>query len=123
MSRKSLTEGQRIDVLHAHGGRCYLCGEIINLARGDRFEVEHPVPLALGGGDTAREWRPAHVACHLEKTREDHRRIAKAKRVAAKHAGTFPKPKHRLPGHKGHWLKRKVGGTVVRRDEDERRDA
>lgn len=113
--RRKLTKKQRLDVFQAHSGRCHLCGEEINLAKGGRFEVEHVVAFGLGGADDPSNWRPVHPACHVEKTRADVTRIAKAKRVKAKHEGTFRPARHKLPGSKSHHLKRKVGGRVVMR--------
>jgi len=41
--------------------------------------------------------------------------IAKTKRVAAKHSGTWSKRKRVIPGSKSHFLKRKISGETVRR--------
>lgn len=117
--RRKLTKKQRLDVFSAHSGRCHICGVTINLAKGDEFEVEHVVAFGLGGADDPSNWRPAHPDCHAVKTRSDVTRIAKAKRVKAKHEGTFRPARHKLPGGKGHYLKKKVGGATVRRDTGE----
>ena len=109
--RKSLTRNQRIDVLWSGNGRCHICGEIINTARED-FEVEHVIPLALGGPDTPLNMRAAHITCHRMKTKADTRQIAKAKRVKAKHEGTY-RPSRSPLTHPT--LKRKMDGTVVDR--------
>ena len=111
--RASLSKGQRLDVLWASGGRCHICGEAINPVR-EAWEVEHPIALAAGGDDNPMNRRAAHVSCHAEKTRQDRKIIAKTKRVAAKHAGTWEKPKRSRPiGNPN--LKRKVSGEVVER--------
>jgi len=110
-TRKSLTRNQRLGVLFCSFGRCHICGEIINTARED-FEVEHVIPIALGGPDTTQNMRAAHIPCHRMKTKADARQIAKAKRVAAKHTGTAPPPRSPLTHPT---LKRKMDGTVVDR--------
>jgi 5-methylcytosine-specific restriction endonuclease McrA len=75
--RRKLTPKQRLEVLIAGKGRCEICGEKII----DAFDIDHRVPLALGGADDASNWRALHPDCHLNgKTKEDVTRIAKAKR-------------------------------------------
>jgi 5-methylcytosine-specific restriction endonuclease McrA len=112
--RRRLTKKQRLAVHHAHGGECHICGSRINLARED-FEVEHVVPLALGGADTFDNWRPAHVGCHAGKTAKDIRKIAKAKRVKAKHDGTYRAPRHIVAGSVASPFKRCINGAVIER--------
>lgn len=109
--RRALTKGQRIDLLHLHSGRCHICGQTINLARED-MHVEHVIPLAMGGADDLTNMQPAHVGCHAEKTKIDVRAIAKAKRVAAKHNGTWRPPRNPVPGSRATKWKKKLDGTV-----------
>lgn len=112
--RKSLTKNQRLAIRFIEKGICHICGEPINPIR-ETEEIEHPVPVALGG--TAM--RLAHAHCHREKTKQDRKDIAKAKRVAAKHNGTWRGSKHKIPGGKTSRFKRKVDGTVVDRATDQ----
>jgi 5-methylcytosine-specific restriction endonuclease McrA len=116
--RRSFTRLQRIDVLHANGGLCHHCGEIINTAR-EKFEIEHVLPIALGGADDFTNTKPIHLHCHRKKTRDDIRKIAKAKRVKAKFEGGFRPAKHPLPCGRGSPVKKKLNGQVVRRDTNE----
>ena len=116
--RQSLTKSQRLDVFHAASGLCHICGMEINLAR-ERFEVEHVIALGLGGTDDPSNWRPAHPVCHAAKSKADVTRIAKAKRVKAKHEGAFRPARHKLPGGKGAAFKKKLNGAVVSRDTGE----
>lgn len=111
---------QRLRIFEAHGGRCHICrGRIDGVA--ERWEVEHVIPLALGGEDGDHNIAPAHVACHVRKTAQDRRDIAKAERVRAKHQGArFTR--HPLPDGRASLWKRKVGGGRVLRDGDERSD-
>lgn len=101
-----------LNVLWASEGRCHICGEIINLARGDRFEIEHVIPKGLGGARRGTNERAAHIDCHAQKTKSDVKVIAKAKRVNRKHNGQWPKSRHPLTHPT---LKRKVSGKVVPR--------
>lgn len=124
LPRKSLTERQRIDVLHAHGGRCYLCGEIINLARirlgeEEPFEVEHAHALGLGGPDLPANWFPAHVSCHKKKTRADRRAMAKVARAEKARSGEA-RPKRKiaaraLQGGRKSGLRKGLDGSVIDR--------
>jgi len=113
MARKQLTRGQKRDIIWAQGGVCPVCGAPINLARGDVIEIDHGLPLALGGADALPNMQALHAACHREKTKGDITTIAKVKRVARKHAGEH-RPRHPFPTNKV-W-KRVPGGKVVRRD-------
>jgi 5-methylcytosine-specific restriction endonuclease McrA len=74
--RRSFTPKQRLEILISQKGRCEICkAKII-----DVFEIDHRIPLALGGKDDASNWRALHPDCHLNgKTKPDVKRIAKAK--------------------------------------------
>lgn len=85
--RKSLTRNQRAELFLEHGGRCYLCGCIINAGRGEAWEVEHVEAREISGRDDWANLRPAHVDCHKVKTKEDKAIIAKCNRVRNKHLG------------------------------------
>lgn len=111
--RKRLSTRDRVKVFEAGGGICHICGG--KIAAGERWEVEHPIPLACGGADDATNWAPAHVKCHREKTNEDAGKIAKGKRVKAKHLGAY-RSSSPMPGGRGSPWKRTFGGRVVRRE-------
>lgn len=111
--RRSLSGRRRLQAWERTGGTCVVCGLIIDGVR-ERWIVEHIRALELGGADELDNMGPAHEACGLEKTREDHARAAWAKRQKIKHLGaavTF-RP---LPGSRTCPLKRKVNGQVVSR--------
>jgi 5-methylcytosine-specific restriction endonuclease McrA len=113
MTRRSMTPLRRARIFDSHGGVCHLCG--LRIAVGEAWEAEHIVALEISRDDSDANLAPAHVACHREKTREDAGRIAKAKRVRAKHIGAH-RPKAIIPGSKSSKWKRRVDGTTVRRD-------
>ena len=113
--RRHLTRGQKRDLIFVQNGVCPECGERINLARGDEIEADHVIPLGIGGTNDMSNFQAIHAECHARKTKTDKTQIAKAKRVARKHDGSWPKSKRPLPGGKGAKLKRKVGGKVVAR--------
>ena len=94
MNRRSLSTTARVRIFEEAGGLCHICGQKIF---GKGWDVEHVIPLAMGGEDGGDNLRPAHKACHSEKSRDDFGRIAKAKRQRAAHIGarkrgSFPKP-------------------------------
>lgn len=82
---------------------------------GEGWDVEHMIPLAMGGEDDPQNWAPAHRKCHRGKTSEDVSNIAKAKRREARHLGARIS-KSPLPGGRGTPWKRKINGQVVKRD-------
>lgn len=118
--RKSFTASQMRDLVFMQGGKCPECGEPINLAKGDRVEVDHRIPLALGGSNGWENMQALHFPCHFKKTARDRRQIAKAKRVAAKFTGQAKPSRHKIAGGKHDHFKRKVGGGVVPRHTGER---
>lgn len=86
MKRRSLSTRERARLFTLHGGRCYLCGARIDDVR-EAWEVEHVLPLALGGDDSDDNRRPAHARCHKPKTAADVGAIRKADRRRARHTG------------------------------------
>ena len=81
------------------------------------WEADHKVPIASGGADELANIQPLCAHCHKQKTRGDVRGMAKMKRVGEKHYG-IKRPKRIMPGSRGHYLKKKLDGSVVRRDSE-----
>lgn len=113
VSRKTISTKKRVALFAAHGGVCHICGGKINV--GESWEVEHIIPIAMGGADDESNWRPAHIKCHRGKTVTDVAQIAKAKRREARHIGAKVS-KTPMPYGRGSKFKRKMDGTVVLRD-------
>lgn len=106
MKRKRRTSAQREAICQSHKWRCCICKGQIDPIR-EKWILEHVVPLASGGADDESNIAPAHYSCAIEKTRDDVKRIARGKRVRAKHLGT----RTRSPrGFRG-W--RKFNGEIV----------
>lgn len=83
--RKRLTPSQRLKLFEKHKGTCALCGLEI---KGKRWVVEHMRPLGLGGTNEVEDnLRPVHEACAREKTIEDVKAIARAKRIKMRAIG------------------------------------
>lgn len=118
MKRKRRTPKQRIAICERDGWICHISGEKIDPAK-DKWHLDHIVPLAGGGEDTDENLAPALDWAHLEKTRADIKRIAKGKRVRAKHLGTYRhgyrKKKIRsrpLDGTRKSGRRKRMNGTV-----------
>ena len=93
MTRKSFSKKFRIEIFSNKGGRCYLCKGLIQV--GDKWDIEHIIPIALGGSNEDDNLDIVHAKCHRFKTNDDVKVIAKAKRVEAKHKG-FARPKGKI---------------------------
>lgn len=98
--RRPLTPLRRLKLFEAAAGVCHLCGQKIQI--GQTWEVEHRIPLAMGGADDETNMSPAHVACHAEKTRVDRRDLAKVDRIRAKHRGAWKRSGFRKPPPNSH---------------------
>lgn len=110
-ARRRIPTRERLDIFTRHDGRCYLCGEKLQV--GDMWDVEHVLPLELGGDEApgSENLKPAHRTCHRIKTTVDAWNLAKAKRRQSKHVGAF---KSRRPLRNDRW-KRKISGETVPR--------
>ncbi|QEE39023.1 MULTISPECIES: HNH endonuclease [unclassified Methylobacterium] len=117
--RRSLSGRRRLEVWEKTGGTCILCDRRIDGVR-ERWIVENIRALELGGMDDIDNMGPAHEACGRKKTLDDHARAAEAKRQKIRHLGAAVAARP-LPGSRAGPLKRKVNGTVVRRDPAARR--
>lgn len=96
----------RLRVFEAYGGVCQLSGR--KIMPGDEWDVDHRLPLGLGGAHAEQNLWPVLRSEHRKKTAEDTRQMRKADRVRAKHLG-LKKPKTRglspPPGTKFDWSK------------------
>ena len=90
-----------------------LCERKIDGVR-ERWIAEEIRALELGGDDALSNIGPAHQACALMKTQDNHRRAAQAKRQKIHHIGADV-PKRALPlGRTSPW-KRTISGRVIPR--------
>ena len=113
--RAKLTTRQRLQVWEQYRGICVICERHIDGVR-DRWIVEHVRALELGGEDNFSNMGPAHEHCGWNKTQDDHRRAGKAKRQKQRHLG-IRQPLRPVPGSRQTPFKRKLDGTVLRRNE------
>lgn len=114
--RRPLSARRRLQAWERTGGLCVVCDLRIDGVR-ERWIAEHIRALELGGADELENMGPAHAVCGRRKTRDDHARAAQAKRQKIRHLGAYV-TKNALPGSRASAFKRKINGTVVRREND-----
>ena len=111
--RRRMSNSDRAEFFRDRKGKCHLCGGKIQV--GEAWEVEHVIPLAMGGADDDSNRMLAHRKCHSRKTATcDVPAIARAKRRERAHIGAR-KSRNPLPcGRRSAW-KKKISGEIVRR--------
>jgi hypothetical protein len=83
-------------ILEVQSHRCFACETAL-----ERVELDHIIPLGLGGSNSPDNWAALCVLCHRRKTRSDLRQIAKAKRQRRYHEtgrSRAPRNTGTLPG-------------------------
>ena len=109
MTRRTITAKERLAIFEAASGVCHICGGKITV--GEAWEIEHVIPLAMGGDDRGPNLQPAHSKCHRAKTSGDVTAIARAKRLHERHTGARPR-KGTMPGSRASKFKRRMDGTI-----------
>ena len=115
MKRVRITTKMRADIFSRHNGVCHLCQ--LKVDAGQDWDVSHEIPLEMGGKDDETNWYVAPRKCQRVHTAQtDMPRIAKTKRMHQRHIGA-KQSRNPLPGGKKSMWKKKIDGTVVRRDQ------
>jgi 5-methylcytosine-specific restriction endonuclease McrA len=113
--RKPLTPKQRMQLFVDRGGVCCECGGKIHV--GERWIDEHIDPLSRTGTNALENRGIAHEKCARKKTSQEATERAKIRSVATKHFGAGKKRKGQpMAGSRDSKFKRKMDGTVVRRE-------
>lgn len=118
--RRPMTKARRARILTRHGQRCARLG----CEERQGLEIDHVIPLELGGKDDDANCEPLCPKHHAAKTRLDVRMIAKARRIRKRLAGEvrckrpirsrgFDKQPRPFPRHPT--KKRTLSGAVVSR--------
>lgn len=96
MTRRRFSAKALMARLLEFDGKCAACGCKVGGAAG--LEWDHVIPLAMGGDDEIANLEPLCRLCHLAKTRDDARHIAKAKRMQQREAGIRKQPRQGFRG-------------------------
>lgn len=111
--RGTISKRRKLLIWEREHGKCMVCAAKL---RPGNFIFEHVRPLGLGGEDTDDNIRLTCKGCASEKTKADMASINKAKRQKTAYLG-LKKSKSPLPFGRGSKFKKKMDGTVVRREE------
>lgn len=116
--RRHMSRARAARIFLREQGCCYLCGRKLRVGV-DKYQIEHPQALSLGGSDDDADLRVVCDPCHKVKTASDA--AAKAKRDRSITGGWRPEserqskwPQRRL----GHGNNQKTATTPVRRKSD-----
>lgn len=104
----------KLRVFERHDGICHISGR--KILPGDKWEMEHVIPLRDGGEHRERNMRPALVQPHRRKTAQENKQRAKETRVRKQHLGIKSAPKRPIPGSKASGWKKPINGAGYRRD-------
>lgn len=110
--RRAWSTTVRMRVLDRFERKCQLCFQPIDVKG---FDLDHRVPLAIGGEDVESNLEPLHIACHRLKTKGDVGDIARAKRLEAKHLGGKAPSRNPIPGSRNTPWKMTFGRGAIRR--------
>lgn len=95
--RKAMSPQRRLRIFERDHGVCWHCGVKIDGVH-EAWTIEHIRALGLSGEDEDKNCAPAHEHCRRVKDKDDIARIAKAKRVKARHIGIRKPPTLQGPG-------------------------
>lgn len=112
MSRREFPAKVKVAAFQRAKGHCEKCS--VYIVAGAQYD--HDIPDALGGEPVLENCVVLCGPCHREKTSTlDVPMIAKAKRIEAKRMNA-KKSRSPLPGSKASKWKRRMDGSVVRRE-------
>ena len=104
----------RLNLFLKRRGSCAGCYQKIDA--GKVWDVDHILPVALGGTNETENLQILCKPCHQSKTmKHDIPNIAKTKRLKARHLGARAPSARPIPGSRRSPWKRKMDGSVVRR--------
>ena len=112
--RPTFSTSFRLSLFLKRKGICTACAQKIEA--GKAWDIDHILPLALRGTNEPDNLQILCRSCHKTKTaRFDVPRIAKTKRLKARHLGARAPSTRPIPGSRRSPWKRKMDGRVVRR--------
>ena len=88
MSRKGLSNNDKLELWRKYDGKCERCGLPIDKHKRGELHWGHIIAKSLGGSDGPDNRRPEHAACNLESAYHTEIPVAaKVKRVAKRDLG------------------------------------
>ncbi len=112
--RPTFSTSFRLSLFLKRKGTCAACTQKIEA--GKAWNIDHILPLALGGTNAPENLQILCRPCHRSKTtHSDIPRIAKTKRLKARHLGARAPSNCPIPGSRRSPWKRKMDGSLVRR--------
>jgi 5-methylcytosine-specific restriction endonuclease McrA len=112
--RTTFSTSFRLSLFLKRKGICSDCTRKIEA--GNAWDIDHILPLAMGGTNATENLQILCRPCHRSKTTQsDIPRIAKTKRLNARHLGARAPSRRPIPGSRRSPWKRKMDGSVVRR--------
>ena len=113
--RPTFSTSFRLNLFLMRKGLCAACTQKIDA--GKAWDIDHILPLALGGTNEPDNLQILCKPCHRAKTtKSDVPRIAKTKRLKARHLGACAPSRRPIPGSRRSPWKRKMDGSLVRRE-------
>jgi len=112
--RTILSTSFRLNFFLKRKGMCSTCTQKIDA--GKAWDIDHILPFALGGTNQPENLQILCKPCHKAKTtKTDIPRIAKTRRLKAKHLGAQSSSHRPIPGSRRSPWKRKMDGSVLKR--------
>lgn len=112
MIRRHISTTERERIWERFKRTCQMCFQPTD---GRGFDLDHHIPLEIGGDDTEANLRPLCRPCHRLKTAGDMTDIARAKRRRARHIGAKAPSSRPIPGSRASGLRKRMDGIVERR--------
>jgi len=111
--RRSLSNMDRLNLFIKRHGQCAHCE--MKIMPGKRWDVDHVIPIALGGSNNVENLQILCWSCHITKTAyEDIPRIAKTHRLLVRHHGA-KRSRRPLPCGRDSPFKKTMDGRIVKR--------
>ena len=110
--RRTFSAKERLDYFLKANGCCAQCS--LNISPGKRWDIDHVIPLSLGGSNDMTNLQVLCQTCHSQKTKADLSTYAKTLRIQSRHLGA-QRSKRPLPCGRDSPFKKTIHGQIVLR--------